>query len=171
MKTISRRQILRTSVVGGAGAVLAGAFSALPVSADDGNPPKGREGKHDDRKVEANLKAFDILDFEAWNKKNWDLFRKLHADDVVVYYPDGSSTTGIDAHVGASQASLQNGDLIITAHPIRFGQGDYTAVTGTFELKLPNGAVVKSEFVTIALWRKGRIAEERLYGWSGGPAA
>ena len=73
---------------------------------------------------------------------------------------------GIDAHVAASQASLQSADVIITSHPIRFGSGDYTAVTGTIEVKLPNGAVIKSEVVTIARWKNGRIAEERLYGWS-----
>ena len=75
------------------------------------------------------------------------------------------------AHVAASQASLQGVDLIITAHPIRFGSGDYTAVTGTVDIKLPNGVVQKTEIVTIARWKNGRIAEERLYGWSNGGGA
>ena len=174
MKTINRRQVLRTGAIGSASAVVGAMLaSALPVSADNGNPPSQNRGDgrgdHDDRdgrKVEANLKAFDILDFEAWNKRNWDLFRKFHTDDVVVFYPNGASTVGIEAHVAASQASLQGVDLIITSHPIRFGSGDYTAVTGTVDVKLPNGAVIKTEIVTIARWKNGRIAEERLYGWT-----
>ena len=49
--------------------------------------------------VDENLAAFDQLDFDAYNKQDWDLFRHLHCSDVVVTNYDGSQTQGIDAHV------------------------------------------------------------------------
>ncbi len=35
----------------------------------------------DDSVVEKNLKRFDELDFEAWNKRNWKLFNEIHSPD------------------------------------------------------------------------------------------
>ena len=34
--------------------------------------------------VKQHLAAFDQLDFQAWNDRNWDLFRQLHTDNVKV---------------------------------------------------------------------------------------
>ena len=38
----------------------------------------------DSATAEANLALFDRLDFEAWNNRDWDLFRQIHGDDVHV---------------------------------------------------------------------------------------
>jgi len=43
----------------------------------------------------------------------------------------------------------------ITAHPIRFGSGEWTCVIGEFE----DG----SRMVTVAKWRDGAIAEEYIW--------
>jgi hypothetical protein len=32
----------------------------------------------------ANLERFDKLDFDAWNNRNWTLFREIHGPDVLV---------------------------------------------------------------------------------------
>ena len=49
------------------------------------------------------IDLFEKVDFEAWNGPDWDLFRKLHTDDVIVDM-FGDHTDGIDAHVDACQA-------------------------------------------------------------------
>src|ERR1700681_4033980 len=52
---------------------------------------------------EAPIDLFEKVDFEAWNGPDWDLFRKLHTDDVIVDM-FGDHPEGIDAHVKACQA-------------------------------------------------------------------
>jgi len=134
------------------------------------------KGKHD--QVQANLKRFDQLDFEAYSeRKNMKLFRELHCPDVKVVFPDGRTTQGIDQHV-TDINNLFNGtpDSRITAHPIAFGSGEWTVTTGVMEatfsepLKLPNGQTiaptgkkVKMPMATIAKWKNGCIAEEHLF--------
>ena len=46
---------------------------------------------------QANLVRFDILDFEAWNNRNWTLFQELHSPDVLVVDSNGNTTRGIEA--------------------------------------------------------------------------
>jgi hypothetical protein len=127
---------------------LPGAPGAEPVTAADGAA------------AEQNLALFDRLDFEAWNNRDWDLFRELHAEDVHVS-GYGATTNGIDEHVGWAEALLaQVPDAKIIGHPIRIGAGDWTAVVGV------NGD--GSMAATIARWEGGRIAEEYLFSLMAG---
>ena len=67
-------------------------------------PPVGSAGaahQGDDQEAQ-NLANFDRLNYEAWNRPNWDLFRQLHTDDVVVEVA-GQRTEGIEAHVAWAQ--------------------------------------------------------------------
>jgi len=105
--------------------------------------------------VERNLAAFERLDFEGWNGRNWELFRQLHTDDVKVV-GFGSTTEGIDDHEAWAQSFIDaNPDSQIMPHPIRIGAGDWTSVTGVM-----NDGVVMA---TIARWENGRVAEEYLF--------
>lgn len=105
--------------------------------------------------AERNLALFERLDFEAWNKRDWELFRQLHGKDVSVG-GFGQETENIDDHVAWAQAFLkQNPDNQIEAHPIRIAAGDWTAVTGLFN----DG----STMATIARWENGQVAEEYLF--------
>src|SRR5262245_45994038 len=54
----------------------------------------------------ANLDQIDELDFDAWNNKNWTLFRELHAPDVLVVDFNGNTTRGIDQHVEWAMAAV-----------------------------------------------------------------
>ncbi|ANH70727.1 hypothetical protein ABE85_19225 [Mitsuaria sp. 7] len=135
--------------------------------------------KSDDPQVKANLKRFDQLDFDAYSeRKDMDLFRKLHCHDVKVVYPDGRTTHGIDAHVHDIHTIFFNGtpDSRVTAHPVAIGQGHWTAVTGVIEatfsepMKIPGdkdipptGKKAKVAMVTMARWRDGCIAEEQIF--------
>jgi hypothetical protein len=59
----------------------------------------------DSERAEQNLALFERLDFEAWNKRDWDLFRKLHGKNVIVG-GFGQKTENIDDHVSWAQAFL-----------------------------------------------------------------
>jgi hypothetical protein len=40
------------------------------------------------------LLRFDSLDFDFYSGQKWNSFAISHADNIKVYYPDGSSTEG-----------------------------------------------------------------------------
>jgi Flp pilus assembly protein CpaB len=103
-----------------------------------------------------NLERFDKLDFEAWNNRNWTLFREIHAPDVLVVDFNGNTTRGIEQHVQWAMAAISAApDSRILAHPIKIAAGNWTAATGI----LPGNVTM----VTVAHWKDGRIAEEYLF--------
>jgi hypothetical protein len=104
----------------------------------------------------ANLERFDKLDFEAWNKRNWTLFREIHGPDVLVVDFNGNKTKGIEQHVQWAMAAISAApESRVLAHPIKIAAGNWTAVTGT----LPGNITM----VTVAHWEDGRISEEYLF--------
>ena len=92
--------------------------------------------------VERNLKTFDVLDFDVFSNQKWDRLHESHAQDIVVTWPDGHETKGIDRHIEDLKALFVFApDITIKVHPIRFGSGTWTAVTGvmagTFTRPMP----------------------------------
>ena len=83
-----------------------------------------------DDSVEQNLHGMDVVDFDGWDKADWHgAFTSRHTDDVLVEWKGLGTTHGLDAHIEACEAYVkQNGGKVpqITAHPIRFGQGEWT---------------------------------------------
>ncbi|WP_455199421.1 ester cyclase [Kaarinaea lacus] len=136
------------------------------------------EAWSENKQVQTNLKRFDQLDFDAYShRKDMKLFEEIHCPDVKVVFPDGRTTHGIEQHLKDIDG-LFNGtpDSRVTAHPIAFGSGDWTAATGVLEatfsepMKLPDGSSipptgnkVKLTMATIAKWKNGCIAEEHLF--------
>ena len=49
--------------------------------------------------VEKHLKVFDTLDFDVFSNQKWDRLHESHAKDIVVTWPDGRETKGIDKHI------------------------------------------------------------------------
>src|SRR3954469_3865091 len=45
--------------------------------------------------TEMRIAKFDTLDFDFYSNQKWDMFTHNHADNIKVYYPDGSITTGL----------------------------------------------------------------------------
>jgi hypothetical protein len=105
---------------------------------------------------QANLVRFDIIDFEAWNNRNWTLFQELHSPDVLVVDSNGNTTRGIEQHLQWAMAAVAaDPESRVLAHPIKIAAKDWTVVTGT----LPGNLTM----VTVARWEDGRIAEEYLF--------
>ena len=104
----------------------------------------------------ANLERFDKLDFEAWNNRNWTLFREIHSPDVLVVDFNGNATRGIEQHVQWAMAAISAApESRVIAHPIKIAAGNWTAVTGT----LPGNVTM----VTVAHWEDSIIAQEYLF--------
>lgn len=123
------------------------------------------------------LQKFDTLDFVVYSNQEWERLHESHADNILVYYPDGSTTVGLEDHIKALDPMFVFApDTKIKVHPIRFGTGQYTAVTGELEgtfskpMPLPDGSSIpptgksfKLPMVTIGLWKDGVMYEEHLF--------
>jgi ketosteroid isomerase-like protein len=125
-----------------------------------------------------NIALYDKMDLEAFATHDMKTIKEIHADNVVVYNPDGSITKGMTPnHANEMQWLFDTfPDITINAHPIKFGSGDWTAgmsvTKGTFSapMKLPNGKVIQPtgkpfeiRIVTLVKWKDGRIAKEYLF--------
>jgi SnoaL-like polyketide cyclase len=125
----------------------------------------------------SHLKTFDELDFDVFSNQKWDRLKESHAQNIKVYWPDGHVTEGIDVHI----ADLKNlfvyaPDTRIKEHPIKFGSGNYTLVTGVFEGTFikpipsgngkfiqPTGKAFKMPMATVGIWENGVMIEEHLF--------
>jgi len=128
-------------------------------------------------KVEKNLKVFDTLDFDVFSNQKWDRLHESHAKDIVVTWPDGHETRGIDKHMDDLKAMFAFApDIEIKQHPIRFGSGTWTSVTGvmtgtfTKPMPLPDGKSIPPtgkrfalSMATIAHWKNGTMDHEWLF--------
>ena len=121
----------------------------------------------DSPEAKTNLDRFDQLDFDAWNNRNWTLFREIHSPDVLVVDFSGKVTRGIDQHVKWANESLSSTPSTIIAHPLKIAAGNWTAVTGnSTRTDLSTGESFNSTMVTVAHWKDGRILEEYLFSHS-----
>lgn len=157
-------------------AVLSGVVAFIAVVGALGHLAKAEaQGRKDI--TATRLEKFDELDFEAFSKQNWDMFHKTHTDDVVVIWPDGHETKGFARHIEDMKYMFSYApDTKITAHPVKFGSGDWTAVigemTGTFSKPMvtadgrtiqPTGKKFKLQMATIAHWKGEKFDREYLF--------
>jgi hypothetical protein len=104
----------------------------------------------------ANLERFDKLDFEAWNNRDWTLFRELHAPDVLIVDFNGHKTKGIEQHIQYAMALISAApESKVLSHPIKIAAGDWTIGIGT----LPGNLTM----LTLAQWKDGRIIQEYMF--------
>jgi hypothetical protein len=169
---------IRTSIAAAVAATLlaASALSAAQTPAENPTtpPPKAERQLP---KVEKHLKVFDTLDFDVFSNQKWDRLHESHAQDIVVTWPDGHETKGIDKHIDDLKALFVFApDITIKTHPIRFGSGSWTAVTGvmtgtfTQPMPLPDGKSIPPTgkrfaigMATIGHWKDGTMDHEWLF--------
>ena len=127
--------------------------------------------------IATHLTRFDSLDFDVFSNQKWDRLSESHSADIVVHWPDGHSTTGLARHIEDLKAMFVYApDTKIEVHPIRFGSGEWTAVTGvltgTFTKPMPvgggtsippTGKAFSIPMATIGRWRDGVMVEEFLF--------
>jgi len=123
------------------------------------------------------LQKFDTLDYTVFSNQQWVRLHESHAKDIKVNWPDGHFTIGIDRHIAdLKYMFVYAPDTKIKTHPIRFGSGNMTCVTGvmtgTFTLPMPIG---DGKFIqptgksfslprcTVGIWKDGAMIEEYLF--------
>ena len=135
--------------------------------------------KHQDERatIGKNIATFDTLDFVVFSNQEWVRLHESHSKDVVVNWPDGHQTNGIDRHIEDLKAMFVYApDTKIKVHPVKFGSNDFTCVTGimtgTFTKPMPIG---KDKFIqptgkafsipmcTVGHWKDGVMIEEWLF--------
>lgn len=127
--------------------------------------------------IASHLRTFDTLDYEVFSGQQWHRFQESHAKNIKVYWPDGHVTEGLDVHlVDMKNLFVHAPDTRIKQHPIKFGSGNYTAVTGVFEGTFtkpmpigngkfiqPTGKTFTMPMATVGIWENGVMIEEHLF--------
>ena len=126
-----------------------------------------------------NLRTFDTLDFDVYTNQKWDRLKESHAANIIVTWPDGHETKGLDRHIQdlSYQFSFAP-DTRIKVHPVKIAAGEWTSVIGEMEgtftqpMKLPNGQSIsptnkpfKLIMVTIGHWTKDGVMDHEWLMW------
>jgi hypothetical protein len=128
--------------------------------------------------VAAHINTFDDLDFNVFSHQAWEQLSRSHAKEILVHWPDGHTTTGIEKHIEDLKAMFVYApDTRIQVHPVKFGAEEWTCVIGimegTFTKPMPigDGKTVaptnksfKIQMCTVGRWNSnGRMDEEWLF--------
>jgi SnoaL-like polyketide cyclase len=154
---------------------LSPAANAQSLAENPATPPPPHEKQVP--AVEKNLKVFDTLDFDVFSNQKWDRLKESHAPNIVVTWPDGHETKGIEKHIEDLKALFVFApDIKIKTHPIRFGSGTWTAVTGvmtgtfTKPMPTPDGKSIAPTgkrfaigMATIGHWKGSTMDHEWLF--------
>jgi SnoaL-like polyketide cyclase len=132
--------------------------------------------------VREHLKTFHYLDFHVFNHQQWDKIGLSHSDDVVVHWPDGRTTVGVDDHIKDLKGFFEWApDTKVLEHTWLFGGGDTAQYTGciaifsgTFSRPMPigggktipaTGKRFKLRFSTTAHWNSDGVLDEEYLIW------
>lgn len=165
----------RLLAVGLVTATIAGA----PVQAHTTEPRALADFKTAQRLAEERLAKFDTLDFDVFSNQKWHRIKESHSKDIVVYWPDGHSTTGIDKHIADMKYMFSYApDTRIKTHPIKVAQGDWTSVVGVLEgtftkplvmadgtVIQPTGKAFKIRMATVGRWNAAGVMTEEYLFW------
>jgi hypothetical protein len=127
--------------------------------------------------VKAHIVTFDELDFDVFTHQKWDRLHESHSKDILVHWPDGHTTQGIERHIADLEAMFVYApDTRILVHPVKFGAGDWTSVIGEMEGTFtkpmptadgksiaPTGKPFKLTMCTVGHWKGGVMDEEYLF--------
>ena len=131
----------------------------------------------DAKTVAANIATFDTLDYVVFTQQQWERLHESHSQDVVVHWPDGHQTVGLQKHIEDLKAMFVYApDTRIKVHTVKFGSGEWTAVIGIMEGTFtkpmptadgktiqPTGKPYKITMCTIGHWKDGVMNEEYLF--------
>jgi hypothetical protein len=115
----------------------------------------------------AHLDTFDDLDFKVFSGQQWAEMHRSHSQDVLVHWPDGHTTKGLDKHIEDLEAMFAMApDTRIEIHPVKVAKGDWTAVIGVME-----GTSAKTRkpytitMATFSHWTDAGLMDEEFLFW------
>jgi hypothetical protein len=131
----------------------------------------------DAKAVADHIATFDTLDYVVFTQQQWQRLHESHSNDVVVHWPDGHQTNGIEKHIEDLKAMFVYApDTRIKVHTVKFGSGEWTAVIGIMEgtftkpMPTPDGKTIqptgkpfKITMCTVGHWKDGVMNEEYLF--------
>lgn len=131
------------------------------------------------RAEQANLANFDDLDFNVFSNQEWENLSRSHHKDIVVHWPDGHITNGIETHIADLKAMFVFApDTRIKEHSIRIASEEWTAVYGFMEgtftrpmvtadgKTIPaTGKAYRIGMITIGHWTKEGVMDEEWLQW------
>lgn len=111
--------------------------------------------------------------------QKWDRFHESHAEDILVHYPDGHTSKGLQAHIEELKPMFVFApDTRIRTHPVKFGSGEWTSVIGVLEGTFtqpmpigggktiaPTGKPFKLTMSTVGHWTKAGVMDEEYLFW------
>ena len=123
------------------------------------------------------LVKFDTLDYTVFSNQEWVRLHESHSKDIIVHWPDGHFTTGIQKHIEDLAAMFVYApNTSIKQHPVKFGADNFTCVvgvmTGTFTKPMPigggkfiepTGKSFSLPMCTVGIWKDGVMTEEYLF--------
>ena len=123
------------------------------------------------------IAKFDELDFDVFSNQKWDRLHESHSQDIIVHWPDGHATKGIQKHIeDLKEMFVYAPDTRIKVHSIKIHSGDWTSVIGVMEGTFtgpmrtadgqtipPTGKAFKNTMCTVGHWRGGVMDEEYLF--------
>ena len=126
--------------------------------------------------AKAQIATFDTLDFDVFTNQKWDRLHESHSADIIVHWPDGHQTKGIEKHIEDLKAMFVYApDTRIQEHPVKVAQGEWTSVIGVMEGTFtkpmptgdgksiaPTGKAFKLIMCTVGHWKDGVMDEEYL---------
>jgi len=127
--------------------------------------------------AQQHLATFDDLDFHVFTFQQWARLHESHSKDVVVHWPDGHQTQGIDKHTEDLKAMFVYApDTRIRVHSVKIGSGEWTSVIGVMEGTFtkpmptadgksipPTGKAFNITMCTVGHWTNGVMDEEYLF--------
>jgi hypothetical protein len=166
------RRTMVSACVGGIAAMIL--FASLANAAP---PPELVRFQDAERIGKGRLARFDTLDFDVYTNQKWERLAESHTRDILVHYPDGHTTRGLDAHIAELKPQFTFApDTRIREHPVKMASGEWTSVIGVMEgtfsqpMHMPGGKVVaptgktfKLQMVTVGHWKGGVMDEEYLF--------
>ena len=123
------------------------------------------------------ISTFDTLDFDVFTNQKWERLHESHSNGVIVHWPDGHQTTGIEKHIEDLKAMFVYApDTRINVHPVKIASGEWTSVIGVMEGTFtkpmpiadgktiaPTGKSFKLIMCTVGHWKDGVMDEEYLF--------
>jgi len=178
---MSRKALSTVNLLRGAALLAVAALllmvSVSPATAAKPVNPKLAHYQAAEKLVAEHLAIFDELDYVVFTGQQWARLHESHSQDVIVHWPDGHFTKGIQKHIEDLKALFVYApDTRIKVHTVKLGQGEFTAVIGVMEgtftkpmptgegkFVQPTGKAFKINMCTVGHWTNGVMDEEYLF--------